>query len=150
MITIKKALNADSRTANVNLSIEDLTNDTKSHISDVSNGMNFIASQIMDRGLKHDNTKLNSMNQFYDAIKSNNIKNTFWYQMHIIQERHHLKSNVPDDVNLIDVIEHLVDCTMAGLTRSGTIYDTDISPEILEKAVTNTIKLLKDNTKIEE
>ena len=150
MITIKKAMNADSRTANFNLTVDDLTADTKSHMDDVNNGMKFIAEQIIHRGRMHDNTKLNSMNQFYDAIKSNNIKNTFWYQMHIVSERHHLKSNVPDDVNLIDVIEHLVDCTMAGLTRSGSIYDTDLSPEILEKAVANTVKLLKDNTKVEE
>ena len=150
MINVKKAMNADSRTASYNLTIEDLTNDTKSHINNVSKGMDFIASQLIVRGSIHDNTKLNSMNQFYDAIKSNNIKNTFWYQMHIINERHHLKSHVPDDVNLIDVIEHLVDCTMAGLTRSGSIYDVDISPDVLTKAIANTVELLKNNTYVEE
>lgn len=51
-------------------------------------------------------------------------------------------------MNLIDVIEHVIDCTMAGLTRSGEVYDTDISPEVLQLAVQNTVELLKLNTTV--
>lgn len=148
MIEVRKAVNADSRSANIDLTQESLLTDTKNHIRDVGKGMDFIAEQIMNRATKHDHTKTENIYQFYDAIKSNHIKNTFWYQMHISSERHHLKSHVPDDVNLIDVIEHLVDCTMAGLTRSGTIYDVDIPVEVLQKAVANTVELLKNNTNV--
>ena len=35
--------------------------------------------------------------------------NDEWYQLHIKAERHHLLSNCPDDVNLIDVLEMIVD-----------------------------------------
>lgn len=146
MIKISKAVNADSRTAGPNFNQESLLNDTKSHIKDVGQGMDFIANQLMERGKQHDHTKIDNIDQFFDALKANHVKNTFWYQMHIMTERHHLKSNIPDDVNLIDVIEHLVDCTMAGLTRSGKIYDIDLSPELLQKAAANTVELLKNNT----
>lgn len=145
MITIRKAVNGDSRTATSDFSKESLLNDTKSHIRDVGKGMDFIAYQIMNRGPQHDHTKLENLDQFYDALKANNVSNSFWYNMHITSERHHLLKNVPDDVNLIDVIEHLVDCVMAGLSRSGTVFDIEFPPDLLAKAVANTVELLKDN-----
>lgn len=150
MITVRKAVNADSRSAEDGFSKEALLKDTKNHINDVSKGLDFIAVEIMNRGSYHDHTKIENMDQFYDALKSENVKKSFWYNIHITKERHHLKSNVPDDVNIIDVIEHIVDCTMAGLTRSGTIYDVDISPEVLQKAVANTVELLKENINVIE
>lgn len=150
MITVRKAVNADSRSAEDGFSKESLLKDTKNHINDVSKGLDFIAVEIMNRGSDHDHTKIENMDQFYDALKSENVKKSFWYNIHITKERHHLKSNVPDDVNIIDVIEHIVDCTMAGLTRSGTIYDVDISPEVLQKAVANTVELLKENINVIE
>ena len=150
MINVHKAVNADSRTANSEFNKETLLNDTKSHIRDVTRGMDFIAEQLMARGDKHDHTKVKNIDQFCEALKSGKIKDSFWYQMHITEERHHLKSNVPDDINLIDVIEHLVDCTMAGMTRSGTVYDVDLSAELLLNAVANTVELLKSNINVVE
>ena len=150
MIQVKKSPNADSRSAKGKLNINDLERDTKSHVNDVKNGLDFIASLIKSRGSDHDHTKLENMNDFYNALVSGNVKETSWYKKHITEERHHLKSNVPDNVNLIDVIEHIVDCTMAGLTRSGKIYDTDINPETLELAVQNTVELLKNNIYVSE
>lgn len=148
MITITKSPNADSRTANPEMDKDNLVASTKSHISDVDNGLKFIADLIKDRGRDHDHTKLENMDDFYAALKSGHIKDTSWYQKHITRERHHLKSYVPEDVNIVDIIEHLVDCTMAGLARSGTVYDVDISPEVLQVAVTNTVELLKKNTTV--
>lgn len=148
MIIIKKSPDADSRTANKEATISDLTNSTISHIKDVTNGLNFISDLIKERGPKHDNTKVSNIEEFNAALKSGHIKDTLWYKKHITQERHHLKSNVPEDINLIDVIEHIVDCTMAGLGRSGDIYDTDLSPELLELATRNTVELLKKNTTV--
>ena len=65
-----------------------------------------------------------------------------WYQLHINEERHHLLSRCPEGVNLIDVIEMIVDCTCAGLARSGEVRGLEINSEILEKAVQNTVKLI--------
>jgi hypothetical protein len=57
-------------------------------------------------------------------------------------------SNVPGDVTLVDVIEYLVDCVMAGMSRSGTVYDLDLPQEVLQLAFKNSIDLLKKNIKV--
>lgn len=62
----------------------------------------------------------------------------------------HLLSNCPDDVNLIDVLEMIVDCVCAGLARSGDIRDLEINSEILDRAVKNTAKLIKGMIEVVE
>ena len=146
-IEIHKNPNGDSR-SNPNPTIQECTRATKSHINDVIKGMTWIANKLIEVGKIHDNTKTSKMKEFHEALISGKIKNSDWYEEHITKERHHLISKCPDDVNLIDVIECIVDCTMAGLTRSGEIYDVELDPRILEKAVANTVELLKKNTKV--
>lgn len=68
--------------------------------------------------------------------------------MHVTTERHHLLSYCPDDVNIIDVLEMIVDCTLAGLTRSGTIRPVELNDEILKKAVDNTVQLIKNMVEV--
>ncbi|MCM1439700.1 MAG: hypothetical protein NC131_10965 [Roseburia sp.] len=148
MITIRKSPNADSRTADPAAGKEELLESTTSHIADVEEGLRFLAELIKDRGPQHDHTKTEMLDEFYEALKSGHIKDTVWYNHHITAERHHLKSHVPQDVNLIDVIEHIVDCSMAGMARSGEIYDTDIDPNVLQLAVQNTVKLIQMNTRV--
>ena len=48
-----------------------------------------------------------------------------------------------EHLNLIDVIERAVDVTTAGLARSGSVYEDNLSPDILVKAYHNTIELIK-------
>ena len=141
MIYITKSKKVDSSTTN-----EELMNDTKRHINDVSNALKFIESKLIERGNLHDHTKIEHIDDFNKAIKSGHIKDSEWYKLHITEERHHLKSHVPDDVNLIDIIEMICDISMAGLARSGSIYDFDIDPSIFPLAIQNTIELLKANT----
>ena len=38
---------------------------------------------------------------------------------------------------------------MAGMARTGKIYDDTLSPEILTKAYKNTVELLKSQIKVE-
>lgn len=147
---VKKSPNADSRTMTPDADKAELSRSTESHINDVGAGLKFIADTLVARGRDHDHTKMENMDEFHAALRSGHVKDTSWYQKHITEERHHLKSHVPDDVNLIDVIEHLVDCTMAGLTRSGTVYDVDLSPEVLQLAAQNTVEVLKKNTTVVE
>lgn len=150
MMTIRKSVNADSRTSKENSTIQDLEKDTKSHISDVSKGLDYMADMIKARGPIHDHTKLEMLDEFFAALKSGHIKDTEWYKKHITQERHHPLSYVHQDINLIDIVEYVVDCTMAGLARSGTVYDLDIDPAILLLAAQNTSKLIIENTKVIE
>jgi len=150
MIEITREPNADSRTAKVELNKEDLRAATDRHIGHVYKGLDWFASLLHEAGEYHDKTKKIKFDKFFEALKSGKIKESDWYQSHITKERHHLISNVPDDVNLIDVLEHLVDCVMAGLSRSGEIYDIDLSNEVLQKAHKNTVELLKKNIKVKK
>ena len=54
------------------------------------------------------------------------------------------------DVNLLDVLEHIVDGVMAGLARSGTYRPSEISPELLKRAFDNTVQLLLENVEVTE
>lgn len=146
MIEITRSPNADSRTMKRSTTTAELKESTERHITDVTKGLHFIAQLVEARGPMHDHTKIEAMEKFADALNSDHVKESPWYKDHIIKERHHLKSYVPDDVNIIDVIEHIVDCTMAGLARSGEIYDVDLSSEVLQVAIKNTVELLKLNT----
>ncbi len=148
MIEVYKSPNADSRSADPSAPIAELKSSTESHISDVAKGLEFISDLLKERGQQHDHTKIEHMEDFNAAIKGGKIKETEWYRLHTTEERHHLKTHIPEDVNLIDALEHLVDCTMAGLTRSGQIYDTDIPQEVLLVAAQNTVELLKKNIRV--
>ena len=147
MVRIYKNQNGDSRTAPKNVSFKEFQEANDMHIEDVKNTMNEIAFEIMKRGQEHDYTKKTHEKLFYDNFVSTINEGTDfvsneWYQKHINDERHHLLSKCPDDVNLIDVLEMIVDCVCAGKARSGDVRDIEINTEILERALTNTVKLI--------
>lgn len=54
-----------------------------------------------------------------------------------------LFSLTPSDVNLIDVLDFIADCVMAGMGRSGSVYPLKLSPKLLERAFQNTVEMLK-------
>jgi len=150
MIELVKTPNADSRSADGKISLMALQLATANHMDHVSKGLGYFANLLRAAGKCHDHTKSDNMEDFHKALESGKIKNSRWYKMHISEERHHLVSKVPDNVNLIDVIEHLVDCVMAGSARTGKIFDIDLSNEVLQKAHKNTVELLKKQIKVTE
>ena len=106
-------------------------------------------------GEHHDCTKKSQERMFYrDFVNTQENGDDFtkseWYSLHTKAERHHLLSCCPEDVNLLDVLEMIVDCTCAGLARSGEVRDLEINVKILEKAVNNTTQLIKSMVKITE
>ena len=153
-ILIRKSNNADSRSADVDVTKDDLMRDTLSHIVDVRNVGYWISEKLQDQLTEHDYTKIDYIDEFYhDFIEQLNSKEAHfkempWFKNRHMTERHHLNDSVPEDVNLIDVLEMVIDCTVAGLARSGNVYPITISPEILQKAVENTSNLIINNTKI--
>ena len=155
MIKIFKNPNGDTRTAPKNVTFEEFQEANDMHIDDVKQVM-YELSQIIDRrGENHDCTKKSQERMFYNNFLSTmndgtDFVNDEWYQLHIKAERHHLLSNCPDDVNLIDVLEMIADCVCAGMARSGEIRDLEINPDILNRAVQNTAKLIKDMIVVEE
>ena len=66
MIKVRKTINADTRTAEAEVTKEMLIKDTKSHIEDVKNGCEFLAKMLIEAGKKHDHTKIDYMDEFYD------------------------------------------------------------------------------------
>ena len=44
----------------------------------------------------------------------------------------------------------ICDCVCAGMARSGHVRDLEINKEILERAVSNTVKMLEDIVELED
>ena len=149
-IKIKKCPVAESK--------EDFLTVQAMHASDVQKGCAFIANKIIEAGINHDYSKIPLLDNYLEnniaAKTGDEFKNCKWYQAHINAERHHLNARCPDDVNLIDVIELLVDCVMASIARRGNLYATEtadfISMDILEKAFKNTVEMLKNEIVLEK
>lgn len=155
-IIIKDTSNADSRTGK-NITRDSLYNDTVEHIKDVQKGMNFLADQIVNAGKTHDWTKLDNFDKEYcPLVLSGKTNEEFmasdWHERHIFTERHHVNHDAKADVNLIDILEHIVDVVMAGNGRAGHISSRycDIDPNLLYRAYWNTIRMLDDIVEVEK
>lgn len=154
MIEIKETKNCDSRAVKnpEDLTEENVEKDTKAHIEAVEKCGSFFCDLIKKQFSEHDHTKLGKdLPEFIKAMKAHldgkSFKDQPWWQTHLT-ERHHLNDRVPDDVNLVDVLELICDCISAGVARTGEVYDLKISDEILKKAFDNTAKMLKKEIKV--
>jgi hypothetical protein len=150
MIKVKKSLTADTRSCDWSkVTKEQLIESTHSHIGDVIHAIQFFKTHMDLACLAHDNTKLSFIDQFYADFKTGFKENT-WYEMHKRAERHHISvpEGVRDDVNLVDVIEHICDCVMAGMARTGMVYELKLPDEVLQKAFQNTVKMLKESVEV--
>lgn len=155
MVTIYKNPNGDTRTAPKNVTFEEFQEANDMHIEDVKQVMYELSLMVDKRGENHDCTKKSQERMFYKNFLSTmnegtDFVNDEWYQLHIKAERHHLLSHCPDDVNLIDVLEMISDCVCAGMARSGEIRDLEIDSDILNRAVQNTAKMIKDMIEVKE
>lgn len=154
-IKIKHNPNGDTRTAPKDITFEQFHEANVSHRQDVLQVMSALAEKLDNKGHIHDWSKLSYEEEFYDNFVDtmNNgtdfVSNT-WYQKHITLEKHHPFSYCHDDINLLDIIETIVDCTCAGKARSGEIRSLEFDEEILNKAVANTVKLIDEMTEVEE
>ena len=150
-IKIVKSPNADTRSAKGDVSKEELLNQTLSHILDVQNVGQMLAEKLKDQVAEHDHTKIDYIDEFHQDFVSGKQGAEFkalpWWQKHMT-ERHHLNDSVPEDVNLIDVLEMVIDCTVAGLARSGEVYDISIPNDVLVKAINNTKDLIINSTEV--
>ena len=150
-IELHKYPNGDTRTAPKGVTFEQFQKANDDHIWDVRRVMSAIAGTIDDIGESHDWTKKHEEEKFYaDFMDTVNNGSNFvegeWYKKHVETERHHLLYRCPDDVDLLDVIEMIVDCVCAGKTRSGEVRPLEISDDILKRAVANTVTLVDEIT----
>lgn len=157
-VRIKQNKLGDTRTATRTPTFTEFINSNKLHCDDVENMTNAIAHEIIKQGKNHDITKRTEpyRSLFYRELcakiegKIDSFTDGEWYPMHCKTERHHLNEYCPDDVNLIDVIEMICDCVCAGMARSGSVYPIEISSEILQKAIQNTVQMCIDAVEIQE
>lgn len=145
MIEIHPSETADTRTCDfANVSKETLLASSKQHIADVGQALTFFRDEIYKADVRHDTDKLTDIDGFHADFVTG-FTQTGWWERHRKLNRHHLTmaDGIPADVNLIDVLDFIADCVMAGMARSGSVYPLNLSPELLETAFQNTVTLLK-------
>ena len=151
MIKIKPSPTADTRTCDFSkVSKGTLQLSTLMHCQDVRDGMHHFAVLAEKAGLHHDPDKLDALDHFHADFVTG-FEQTGWWDNHRKVNRHNLNSpdGVPEDVNLIDVLEFITDCVMAGMARSGSVHALQLPPEVPEKAFQNTVDLLKSQVTVE-
>jgi hypothetical protein len=101
---------------------------------------------LCNQAENHDHDKISDIEGFHRDFLTG-FKETTWWDNHRKVNRHHLleADGVPEDVNLIDVLDMIADCVMAGMARSGSVYPINIEPDVLMRAFQNTVELLKRN-----
>lgn len=151
MITIRKSPTADTRTCDfANVSKQTLLDSSVSHIADVSKALAFFQAKLTETGNHHDTDKLTDIDGFH-ADFATGFAQQGWWTRHRQLNRHHLTQDdgIPSDVNLIDVLDFIADCVMAGMGRSGSVYPLKLTPELLEQAFQNTVEMLKAQVVVE-
>lgn len=151
MITIRQSPTADTRTCDfTQVTKETLYASSEQHIADVRQALAFFQSLLDEAAINHDPDKLTDIDGFHaDFITG--FKQHSWWDRHRPLNRHHLTESdgVPVDVDLIDVLDFIADCVMAGMARSGSVYPLALKPELLERAFQNTVDLLKREVAVE-
>lgn len=117
---------------------------SETHIGDVRCALELFRALLDEAGFNHDSDKITELAHFHSDFVTG-FKTTGWWDNHRKITRHHLQSadGVPPDVSLIDVLEMIADCVMAGMARSGSVYAVTIPDEVLKRAFDNTVELLK-------
>lgn len=152
MIEIPKSSTADTRTCDfTQVSKETLYKSSQQHILDVRRALAFFGYLLQDAADRHDYDKLLDIDGFHADFLTG-FKVTTWWEKHRQLNRHHLSmaDGVPEDVNLIDVLDMIADGVMAGAARSGVdkVYQPQISDEVLRRAMNNTFALLLSQVRV--
>ena len=155
-IRMKRNQNGDTRTATHIPSIREFDEANSLHRDDVRALVARFSQLLEESARNHDWSKVKEpyRSMFYrDLVDTMNGRIKFedgeWCQLHYNDlERHHLLRNTPDDVDLFDVIEMVCDCVAAGMVRSGEVRPLEISNEVFQKALDNTVEILKEQIEL--
>jgi len=150
-IQIRKSETADTRTCDfANVSRETLGASSVQHIGDVRVALGFFAQLLHRAAAVHDTDKLTDLDSFHADFVTG-FASSRWWERHRTLNRHHLNNDdgIPVDVNLIDVLDFIADCVMAGMARSGSVYALKLPPELLERAFQNTVALLTQSVVVD-
>jgi hypothetical protein len=152
MIHIKPSPVADTRTCDWSrVSKEELLKASKQHISDVRQAFSLVIDLMNEAADVHDYDKITDIDGFHRDFATG-FKETTWWENHRKVNRHHLShpDGIPHDVNLIDVLDHVIDCVMAGMARSGSIYELKLPANLFTRAFQNTVELLKSHVIVDK
>jgi hypothetical protein len=152
MIEIKKSETADTRSCDWSkVTKEQLEISSRQHIGDIGAALVFFDDLLLKAAQNHDFDKITGLDHFHSDFATG-FKETGWWDKHRKINRHHLlqEDGIPNDVNLVDVLEFISDCVMAGMARTGNVYPLQISPDLLKRAFDNTVELLKNQVKVAE
>ena len=159
MVKIKKNTNGDSRVADHIPTIEEFDCANLLHRGDVNSLIELFCDRLKARGRQHDWTKTAEpyKSMFYRDMCATlegrlpDFTEGEWAQQHYYQnERHHLGVYTRPDVNMFDVIEMICDCVAAGMARSGEVHEVEIPDGVLQRAVKNTVEILKGEVEVVE
>lgn len=151
MIRISNSETADTRACDfANVSRETLRASSVQHIGDVQVALGFFAQMLHRAAAMHDVDKITDIDGFHADFVTG-FASSGWWDRHRSLNRHHLgqTDGVPRDVNLIDVLDYIADCVMAGMARSGSVHPIAISNEVLAAAFQNTVALLTSAVVVE-
>jgi hypothetical protein len=132
------------------VSKEQLRKSSLQHIDDVQQALEFFALLLEESGERHDRDKLSDIDGFHADFLTG-FEQTGWWDRHRKLNRHHLMmaDGIPDDVNLIDVLDFIADCIMAGMARTGEVYPLVLPDSVLRRAFDNTVTILKAEVVVE-
>lgn len=150
-ITIHPSPIADTRTCDWSkVSSGQLLASSVQHKDDIAQALGVFQSMLTRAAVMHDFDKLTDIDSFHADFRTG-FEQTGWWDRHRKLNRHHLakEDGIPADVNLIDVLEFIADCVMAGLARSGSVYDLHLPDELLRRAFQNTVVALKSSVVVE-
>lgn len=152
MIEIQQSPTADTRTCNpATVSQQTLLDSSRQHIEDVQAALAFFVERLLLTARAHDRDKITDIAGFHrDFVQGFKDGHTSWWERHRQLNRHHLTMDdgVPEDVNLIDVLDFIADCVMAGMARSGRVYPLELPADVLARALANTVELLKGHVRV--
>lgn len=152
MIVIQPSKTADTRTCDkIKVTEGQLLTSSLQHIGDVGKGLAFFAGKLAEAASIHDYDKLSKIGWFHADFTTDILKPDGWLENHYKIHRHHLDkpTGCPKDVNLIDVLEHIADCVMAGMGRADSVFPINLPNELLQRAVANTADLLRVNITVQ-
>ena len=118
---------------------------TVQHINDVRKVLSYFKDRLDRSAAAHDKDKISGLKRFHSAFEAGGSAFTTWFNTHRVRNRHHLeyKDGIPVDVDLIDVLDYIADCVVAGISRKGSVYPLNLPLETLQRAFNNTVTNLK-------
>jgi hypothetical protein len=150
-IRIKKSPTADTRTCDWSkVTKEQLLESSKQHIDDIREGFWFFRGMLEEQAYRHDLSKITHIDDFHRNFATG-FKEKDWWEYHQLVERHHFNESkyIPEDINLIDILDQIIDGCMAGMARSGEYRQEHIDPELLMRAYRNTVNLLLKHIEVD-